>query len=107
MLTITESAGKAVARFVQSSPSPEGGVRIAVVTGGCNGYEYKMSVEAEARDDDTVVRQGNAQLFVDTQSLALLEGATVDFIDSMTGAGFKFVNPNATSACGCGNSFSC
>lgn len=107
MLTLTDSASQAVHRFVSNSPSPEAGVRIAVVSGGCKGYEYKMSVEKSAGQADIVVEQGEARLFIDEDSLSLLDGTTLDFVDSLTGAGFKFENPNAGTKCDCGNSFSC
>jgi iron-sulfur cluster assembly protein len=65
-----------------------------------------MSLEAEAGADDTVVEFGDVKVFVDPASAPMLEGVTVDFVDSIEGAGFKFENPNAKASCGCGNSFS-
>ena len=107
MITLTESAAKAVARFVSGSQTPGGGVRIAVENGGCSGLKYKMSVVAEAAGEDTVVMEGEARVFVDPESAPMLAGVTLDFIDGLDGTGFKFQNPNASAACGCGKSFSC
>lgn len=107
MIVLTENAAKAVARFVSGSPTPGGGVRIAVEGGGCSGLQYKMSVTDAARDDDIVVSEGDAKVFVDPASAPMLQGVTLDFVDGLEGTGFKFQNPNATAACGCGKSFSC
>lgn len=107
MLTLTESAQQAVDRFIQGAEEPVQGLRIAVTGGGCSGMQYAMALEAEAKTDDTIVEFGAVKVFVDPQSAPLLEGVTVDFLDSMEGSGFKFENPNATNSCGCGSSFSC
>lgn len=107
MLTLTESAQKAVDRFIQGAEEPAQGLRIAVTGGGCSGMQYAMALEAEAKADDTILECGVVKVFVDPQSAPLLDGVTVDFLDSMEGSGFKFENPNATNSCGCGSSFSC
>lgn len=107
MLNLTESAQKAVSRFIQGAEEPVTGLRISVTGGGCSGMQYAMALEAAAKDDDTVVECGEVKVFVDPMSAPLLSGVTVDFLDSMEGSGFKFVNPNAKASCGCGSSFSC
>jgi iron-sulfur cluster assembly protein len=66
-----------------------------------------MALEAEAKEDDTVVECGPIKIFVDPMSAPMLQDVTVDFLDSMEGSGFKFLNPNAKASCGCGSSFSC
>jgi iron-sulfur cluster assembly accessory protein len=106
MLTLTESAQKAVGRFIKGSEEPVAGLRIAVTGGGCSGMQYGMSLVAEPRGDDAVVSFGEVKVFVDPLSAPLLAGVTVDFLDSMDGSGFKFDNPNAAQSCGCGKSFS-
>jgi iron-sulfur cluster assembly accessory protein len=106
MLTLTESAQKAVSRFITTSEEPVAGLRIAVTGGGCSGMSYGMTLEAEAKKNDTVIEFGDIKVFVDPLSAPLLAGVTVDFLDSMEGSGFKFENPNASSSCGCGQSFS-
>ena len=107
MLNLTDSAQGAVSRFITGAEEPVSGLRISVSGGGCSGMQYAMALEKESKSEDTVVECGEIKIFIDPQSLPLLEGVTVDFLDSMEGSGFKFVNPNATNTCGCGSSFSC
>jgi iron-sulfur cluster assembly accessory protein len=107
MLTLTDNAQKAVDRFIQSSETPVAGLRVSVDGGGCSGFQYGMMLEANPNSDDQVLEMGPIKVFVDPTSAPMLEGVTVDFVDSLEGSGFKFENPNATKSCGCGNSFSC
>lgn len=107
MLTLTESAQKAVGRFIAGAETPVQGLRISVTGGGCSGMQYGLALEQAAKDDDEVVEFGDLKVFVDSASAPMLTGVTVDFLDSMEGSGFKFTNPNAQASCGCGNSFSC
>ena len=107
MLNLTESAQAAVSRFMTGAEEPIAGLRISVTGGGCSGMQYSMALEKESAQEDTVVEFGDIQVFIDPQSLPLLQDVTVDFLDTMEGSGFKFVNPNATNTCGCGSSFSC
>jgi iron-sulfur cluster assembly accessory protein len=105
MLTLTDSAQRAVHRFLSGSDTPAGGLRISVTGGGCSGMQYAMALEAAADADDVVLEVGGVKVFVDAASVPLLRGVTVDFVDGMDGSGFKFQNPNATASCGCGHSF--
>ncbi|MET0001598.1 MAG: iron-sulfur cluster assembly accessory protein, partial [Candidatus Thiodiazotropha lotti] len=73
---------------------------------GCSGLQYGMALEEHANDEDAVIEIEAFKIFVDPLSAPMLNGVTVDFLDSMEGSGFKFENPNATNSCGCGNSFS-
>ena len=73
--------------------------------GGCSGLQYGMAFEAKEREFDTVVNQNGVRLFIDPTSMMYLAGASVDFVDSLMGGGFKIENPNSTSGCGCGSSF--
>ena len=106
MLTFTESAQKAIGRFIKGSETPVEGLRVSVTGGGCSGLQYGLELEESAKSDDTIVEVNDLKVFVDPSSAPLLNGVTVDFLDSMEGSGFKFENPNANSSCGCGNSFS-
>jgi iron-sulfur cluster assembly accessory protein len=106
MLTLTPSAQKAVTRFIKGAEEPVAGLRISVTGGGCSGMQYGMSLEEQARMDDTILDLGEVKVFVDPFSAPMLAGVTVDFEDSMEGSGFKFTNPNASASCGCGKSFS-
>lgn len=107
MLNLTESAQNAVSNFIQGSEEPVAGLRVSVMGGGCSGFQYGMALEAEAKDEDTVIECGTVKVFIDPESAPMLEGVTIDFLDSLDGSGFKFENPNAKNSCGCGSSFSC
>jgi iron-sulfur cluster assembly protein len=106
MLTLTESAQKAVRRFIKGADEPVAGLRISVTGGGCSGMQYAIALEPASKIDDLVVECGAFEVFVDPYSAPLLNGVTVDFQDGMDGSGFKFTNPNAGASCGCGKSFS-
>lgn len=106
MVTLTESALKAVHRFIDGSDGAAKGLRIAISGGGCSGFQYGLKLEPEPSPEDTVFEYGDVKVFIDPASLPMISGATVDFVDSLEGSGFKFVNPNAKSACSCGSSFS-
>jgi iron-sulfur cluster assembly protein len=106
MITLTPAALSAVEKFIQGAATPVAGLRIAISGGGCSGFQYGMSLEESQAEDDLVVELGKVKLLVDPFSAPLLTGVTVDFVDSLNGSGFKFVNPNASSSCACGSSFS-
>lgn len=105
MITLTEKAVRAVSRFIRSEQGAAG-LRLRVSGGGCAGLQYEMQLETSPHPNDTVVEQGNMRIFVDPQSAVMLEGLTIDFVDTMVESGFTFHNPNASASCGCGKSFS-
>jgi iron-sulfur cluster assembly accessory protein len=106
MIKLTPHALSAVEKFIKGADAPVAGLRIAISGGGCSGFQYGMSLEQAKNEDDTVLEFGAVTLLVDPLSAPLLEGVTVDFVDSLNGSGFKFENPNASSSCACGSSFS-
>jgi iron-sulfur cluster assembly accessory protein len=106
MLNLTDNAQAAVSRFIRGSEEPATGLRISVTGGGCSGMQYGMALEAGPKASDVVLEFGEVKVFVDRMSAQLLAGTTVDFLDGVDGSGFKIDNPNATSTCGCGKSFS-
>ena len=106
MINLTDSAIKAVDRFIKGSDSEVAGLRIMITGGGCSGFQYGLRLEETAGDDDEVLAFGDVNVLVDPMSKPLLAGVTVDFVDSIEGSGFKFENPNASSSCACGSSFS-
>jgi iron-sulfur cluster assembly accessory protein len=81
------------------------GLRVAVMGGGCSGFQYALDFEQESRITDTVFEVHGLTVFVDPVSARYLEGVTIDYVFGMQGAGFKFNNPKATGTCGCGSSF--
>ena len=107
MINLTPAASTAINRFIKGAENPVAGLRIFVSGGGCAGLQYGLRLEQDKDDDDFEFDIGaNAKLLVDPISRPMLEGLTVDFIDSLTQTGFKFNNPNASGACSCGQSFS-
>jgi len=80
-------------------------LRVAVLAGGCSGFQYKFDLDGVTAPDDLVIEYGGARVVVDPTSLDLLAGAELDYKDELMGSYFSVRNPNATSACGCGTSF--
>jgi iron-sulfur cluster assembly accessory protein len=90
--------------MAQQDPVPAG-LRVGVVGGGCSGFQYSMSFENGAGMMDKTFSFDELKVFVDATSLMYLKGVTVDYVETLEGAGFKFENPNVKSTCGCGSSF--
>ena len=89
----------------QEGMDPSYGLRVAVMGGGCSGFQYALDFEQEARPTDAVFELDGLTVYVDPVSSRYLEGVTIDYVFGMHGAGFKFDNPKATGTCGCGSSF--
>jgi len=106
MIQLTDSAVAAVKTALSRAPHPASGLRIMVQTGGCAGFKYLMGLESSSRDGDVVIDQGGVMLFVDEESQSHVSGMTVDFVTGLESSGFVFDNPNASSKCSCGKSFS-
>jgi iron-sulfur cluster assembly accessory protein len=106
MITLTENAVSKVKEILTSQEPQPAGLRIAVVGGGCSGFSYSMAFENNPQMLDKTYTYEGLKVFVDQASLLYLEGAQVDYVESIEGSGFKFSNPNVKSTCGCGSSFS-
>ena len=106
MITLTPNATKAIRRFVRGAETPVAGLRVMIQGGGCSGFQYGLRLEAEKQAEDTELDIDGVKVLVDPMSYTLVAGVTIDFIDTLTHTGFKFDNPNASSTCGCGQSFS-
>ncbi len=104
MVTLTDAAVDKV-KEIMSERGEQGGLRIAVVGGGCSGFQYQMSLESETNADDKIIEQNGLKIIVDARSLLYLEGTNVDYVNGLNGSGFKFDNPNSRGTCGCGESF--
>jgi iron-sulfur cluster assembly accessory protein len=104
-IALSASAAERIKTVVASEPAGAG-LRVAVEGGGCSGFQYEIAVADAANADDLVIERDGARLFVDPVSLPFLLGSEVDWVEELIGASFKVKNPNATSACGCGVSFS-
>jgi iron-sulfur cluster assembly accessory protein len=105
-LNLTPSAIAKVREIMATQDPLPAGLRIGVVGGGCSGFQYSMAFENQAGMMDKVFNFDDLKIFVDATSLMYLDGCTVDYLETLEAAGFKFENPNVKSTCGCGSSFS-
>src|SRR6185437_3055074 len=105
-VTLTRSAVAKVREIMATQDPIPAGLRIGVVGGGCSGFQYSMSFENQAGMMDKVVKFGDLKVFVDATSAMYLNGCTVDYVETLEAAGFKFENAQVKSTCGCGSSFS-
>ncbi|MGA9795448.1 MAG: iron-sulfur cluster insertion protein ErpA [Rhizomicrobium sp.] len=102
---VSDRAARRIAAILKDEPQPTM-LRVAVTGGGCSGFQYNFTLDDARMDDDLVVERDGATVLIDPVSLDFLKGAEIDFTDDLIGAAFKVHNPNATSSCGCGTSFS-
>jgi iron-sulfur cluster assembly accessory protein len=105
VLQVTPSAVNIIKTLLVQREIPNHALRVFVSGGGCSGMQYGMAFEEGARDFDRVVSADGVRLIIDPTSLMYLQGATIDYVDSLMGGGFRIDNPNAVSSCGCGHSF--
>jgi iron-sulfur cluster assembly accessory protein len=108
---VTDRAAARIAEIVaQTQPdtpqASETALRVAVLAGGCSGFQYRFELDTQTQPDDLVIERGPARVVVDAVSLDLLTGSELDYTDELMGSHFAVRNPNAKSACGCGTSFS-
>ena len=103
--SVSPQAFDRVAAILAAEDRPAA-LRVAVLAGGCSGFQYKFDLDEAVQPDDLVVQQGPARVVVDPASLDLLAGAELHYADELMGSYFTVRNPNATSACGCGTSIS-
>ena len=102
---VTERAFARLAEINDGAEAPQA-LRVAVKGGGCSGFEYEITLDAPVPEDDLVLEGGGQKVVVDSVSLPFLADAVIDFSEELIGARFTIDNPNATSSCGCGTSFS-
>lgn len=105
-LYLTDVAVEKVREVITREGIKEGGLRVSIVGGGCSGFQYNLSLDESAREDDTIIEQNGVRLLLDPISQQYVYGTVIDYVNGLHGAGFKFVNPNANRTCGCGSSFS-
>jgi len=103
-LEITSGAAKKIAELAESEGKQGHALRIKVIPGGCSGYSYDMHFDNDIDSNDKVFEQDGVKVVVDTDSMGYLRGTKMDYVESLQGSGFKLLNPNAKSACGCGSS---
>ncbi len=106
MIKMTDKAVAKVKEILEQQDPKPAGLRISVVGGGCSGFSYSMAFENQQQMLDKVYDFDGLKVFIDQASLLYLDGAEVDYVETLEGAGFKFNNPNVRTTCGCGSSFS-
>ncbi len=106
LISVTEPAAQRIRELLEKEGKQEShGLRMKVVGGGCSGLRYELAFDDQVRDVDTEVEAGGVRVIVDEKSALYLIGTTLDFVDTLNETGFKMLNPNAKSSCGCGESF--
>lgn len=102
----TDSAANKVKNLIDEEGNPDLKLRVFVSGGGCSGFQYGFTFDEVQNDDDTVMQKNGVTLLVDSMSFQYLVGAEIDYSEGLEGAQFVIKNPNATTTCGCGSSFS-
>lgn len=105
-LVFTDSAANKVKQLIDEEGNPELKLRVFVTGGGCSGFQYGFTFDETVGEDDTSMQKGGVTLLIDPMSLQYLAGAEIDYQENIEGAQFVIKNPNASSTCGCGSSFS-
>ena len=105
-INFSDNAVKKVKELIEEEGTPELKLRVFVSGGGCAGMQYGFTFEESINEDDTKVEKDNVMLLIDPMSLQYLTGAEIDYQDNVQGSQFVIKNPNATTTCGCGSSFS-
>lgn len=106
MITITDSAKNKIADILLEENDPTLKLRMYVQGGGCAGFSYGFTLDNEQVEDDFEISAGETNVLVDAMSMQYVQGATIDYVEDLMGAQFKILNPQASSTCGCGSSFS-
>ena len=105
-LVFTDSAANKVRQLIEEEGNPALKLRVFVQGGGCSGFQYGFTFDEDVSDDDTQLERGGVILLIDPMSMQYLVGAEIDYQEGIEGAQFVIKNPNATTTCGCGSSFS-
>jgi len=105
-LVFTDSAAQKVRALIEEEGNPELKLRVFVQGGGCSGFQYGFTFDESVNEDDTVMDKEGVQLLIDSMSYQYLVGAEIDYKEDLEGSQFVIKNPNATTTCGCGSSFS-
>ena len=105
VVSLTDAAAAKLQELTKEETNPAIGLRVYVYSGGCSGFRYGMMLEDAPTADDNVLEANGVKVYVDGQSIDLLKGSQIDYVDTLMGAGFTVNNPNAVAACGCGSSF--
>ncbi|MBI2654251.1 iron-sulfur cluster assembly accessory protein [Candidatus Woesearchaeota archaeon] len=104
IVTLTEKAANKVKALLQKENKPDCGLRVGVVPGGCSSYMYEIALEKAPKDNDIVIEEKGVKIFMNPTSITFMKGSTIDYMDTLQNAGFKIINPNVKTTCGCGHS---
>jgi iron-sulfur cluster assembly protein len=104
--SVTDKAVEALKKALEGRELSSVGLKLSVHPGGCSGFSYGLSFQEAPEQNEAEVTQNGVRMFVEKTTLPLLSGIEIDYVDSLMGGGFKINNPNASSTCGCGKSFS-
>jgi len=103
-VTLTEKAASKAKLLLEKENKQGYGLRVGILPGGCSSYMYEIGFEKSPKEHDIVIEEKGVRIFINPQSTSFIRGSTVDYIDSLTNAGFKISNPNVKTKCGCGHS---
>ncbi|MBD3767371.1 MAG: iron-sulfur cluster insertion protein ErpA [Gammaproteobacteria bacterium] len=105
-VNFTDNAAAKVKTLLADENNPDLKLRVYITGGGCSGFQYGFTFDTAVNEDDTSLEKDGVQLLIDSMSFQYLVGAKIDYLEDLSGARFVIENPNATSTCGCGSSFS-
>ena len=105
-LVVTDSAARRIGAIIEAEGRPELRLRVSVSGGGCSGFQYHFDLDDSSEPDDILIERGGVAVVVDGMSIMYVLGSTLDYVENLTGSYFRVDNPNASSSCGCGTSFS-
>jgi iron-sulfur cluster assembly protein len=105
MITMTNEAVEQLREFLNEQGTPEHALRVFVSPGGCSGLQYGMTIDEQSDEGDEIIETAGVRVLVDNFSAMYLEGAEIDYVNSLMGGGFTVRNPNAVASCSCGHSF--
>jgi iron-sulfur cluster insertion protein len=105
-LEVSDSAARRIRKILDLENRPDSRLRVSVSGGGCSGFQYGFELDDAQADDDILVGKDGIEVVVDGMSLMYVLGSKLDFVEDLTGSYFRMSNPNASSSCGCGTSFS-
>ena len=105
-INFSDAAARKVKGLIDEEENPELKLRVYVTGGGCSGFQYGFTFDEEINEDDTTVENGGVTVLIDSMSIQYLTGAEIDYTEDLSGSQFVIRNPNATTTCGCGSSFS-
>jgi iron-sulfur cluster assembly accessory protein len=105
VVSITDKAAEKALAILKEKGAETAALRVFVVGGGCSGYQYGMAIAQDREEDDIVIERAGVTVLVDPESLPLMRGAEIDYVDDLMKSGFTIFNPNAVKGCACGSSF--